>query len=192
MTDAAKRAFDIACAIFGGIVLLPLIVALALAVRLTSPGPGLFQQVRVGREQRLFVCYKLRTMTTGTGDRPSHETAPSAITPLGKVLRRTKLDELPQLWNIVKGEMSFVGPRPCLPGQLHLIEARRARGVYSLRPGITGVAQVRGVDMSDPEALANLDALYLKQMSVRRDIQLIWQTVRGAGRGDAANKKAKL
>jgi O-antigen biosynthesis protein WbqP len=123
-------------------------------------------------------------MYLNTGDAPSHETKASAITPVGHFLRRTKLDELPQLWNILKGEMSFVGPRPCLPSQVELIAARRRRGVYAIRPGITGVAQVAGVDMSDPERLAKLDAVYLAEYSLMTDLRLIMATLFGAGRGD--------
>jgi len=106
------------------------------------------------------------------------------VTPLGRWLRRLKLDELPQLWNVLRGDMSLVGPRPCLPSQTELIAERRARGVYALRPGITGVAQVAGVDMSDPPRLAALDATYLATVSAAADLRLLLATVRGAGRGD--------
>jgi len=114
----------------------------------------------------------------------------SAVTPLGRHLRRLKLDELPQLWNILRGEMSFVGPRPCLPSQTALVKARRRHGLDRLRPGITGISQVAGVDMSDPERLATLDATYLQNMSLGTDIRLILATVLGAGQGDRVQSKS--
>ncbi len=106
------------------------------------------------------------------------------MTGIGKFLRGSKFDELPQVWNILKGEMSFVGPRPCLPVQTALVEARRAYGLEELRPGITGISQIAGVDMQDPARLARLDASYLGDMSWRADLRLLAQTVLGAGRGD--------
>jgi O-antigen biosynthesis protein WbqP len=123
-------------------------------------------------------------MYADTRDAPSHETAASAVTPAGRWLRRSKLDELPQLWNVLRGEMSFVGPRPCLPSQVELVAARRARGLYAIRPGITGVAQVAGLDMSDPQRLAAADAEYLETMSLRTDLRLMLMTAFGAGKGD--------
>lgn len=181
-----KRTLDLLLAVIGAIVTAPIILVLVILIRRTSAGPGLFRQARVGRNEKIFTCFKLRTMSVGTGDRPSHETATSSITPLGQFLRRTKLDELPQLWNIVRGDMSLVGPRPCLPSQSELIRLRREKGLYAIRPGITGISQVRRVDMSIPERLAELDATYLADMSPGADLRLIWMTVTGAGRGDAA------
>lgn len=183
-----KRAFDLIVATGGLLLIVPIVAALVVAVRLDSPGPGIFRQTRVGRNGTPFTCLKLRTMAAGTPDRPSHETGAASITRLGHFLRRTKLDEVPQLWNIIRGEMSFVGPRPCLPGQKELIELRRANKVLSLRPGITGIAQVRGVDMSEPERLAMVDAEYIGSMSLGTDLALIWKTISGAGRGDAAHR----
>jgi len=182
---ALKRAFDFTAALFGMVLLSPVIAIAMAAIRMETPGPALFAQTRVGRGGLVFTCYKLRTMRTGIGDKPSHEVGASAITPLGAKLRRWKLDELPQLWNVFRGEMSLVGPRPCLPSQTELIEARRARGVLNVRPGVTGVAQIRGVDMSNPVLLATTDAEYLLDRSFFNDIKLIFMTVLGAGRGDA-------
>lgn len=179
-----KRTFDILLAALALPFAAVLIGGLALVVRLTSPGPALFRQTRVGRDERPFTCLKLRSMRRDTPDAPSHEVGASAVTGVGRVMRRTKFDELPQLWNILVGEMSFVGPRPCLPSQQALIVARRARGLYAIRPGITGVAQVAGVDMADPERLARLDATYLADMSLGADLRLIVATFLGAGRGD--------
>ncbi|OQM73837.1 sugar transferase [Manganibacter manganicus] len=179
-----NRIIEFVLAGVGALMAAPVILGCAAAIRLTSSGSAIFRQVRVGLNEQPFTCLKLRTMYLNTGDAPSHETKVSAITPVGHFLRRTKLDELPQLWNILKGEMSFVGPRPCLPSQVELIAARRKRGVYAIRPGITGVAQVAGVDMSDPERLAKLDAVYLAEYSLMTDLRLIMATLFGAGRGD--------
>ena len=187
----AKRAFDIVMSALGLILAGWLIVVLALAIRLGSPGPGLFAQERVGRHGRPFVCYKLRTMYRETRSAASHHTAAASVTALGKWLRRFKLDELPQLWNVLKGEMSLVGPRPCLPIQTELIEARRRLGVLEVRPGITGLAQVRGVDMSEPERLARIDADYARRRSFAGDLLLILRTVVGGGRGDRVDTAAR-
>ncbi|NVJ98909.1 MAG: sugar transferase [Alphaproteobacteria bacterium] len=182
-----KRVFDFTVAFFGLFAASPIILGTLIAVKLTSPGPALFRQTRVGRNEVPFTCFKLRTMYDGTRDLPSHVAGSSPITPLGHFLRKTKLDELPQLWNIILGDMSFVGPRPCLPIQTELVERRRDHGLYRIRPGITGVSQVQGVDMSDAKKLADLDATYLDDMSLATDIRLIVRTVTGAGQGDPAN-----
>ncbi|HTJ56804.1 MAG TPA: sugar transferase [Devosiaceae bacterium] len=179
-----KRTFDVLLALLALPFAAPLILIFGIVVRLTSPGPALFRQPRVGRDGKIFTCLKLRTMRQDTVNAPSHEVGASAVTGIGRLLRGSKLDELPQLWNILAGEMSFVGPRPCLPSQTRLIEARRTHGLAGLRPGITGVSQVAGVDMSDPERLAALDASYLGDMSLARDLRLMLATLVGAGRGD--------
>lgn len=179
-----KRVFDLTLGLLLSPFALLLVLLLGVLIRSDSLGPAIFRQVRVGRAERPFICFKLRTMRIDTAEAPSHEVAGSSVTRFGHFLRRTKLDELPQLWNVLMGDMSFVGPRPCLPSQVELIEARRTRGLFAIRPGITGVAQVAGVDMSDPERLAALDATYLNDMSLSRDISLILATVFGAGRGD--------
>lgn len=150
---------------------------IAVAVKRTSPGPALFRQTRVGRNGQPFTLIKFRTMATGTASVPTHDVAPTAMTPIGAALRRSKFDELPQLWNVIKGEMSLVGPRPCLPSQTALIAARRARGVDRMRPGITGLAQVMGIDMRMPERLARIDALYGRTLTCRRDLALLVRTV---------------
>lgn len=179
-----KRLFDIILAL---ILLVPatfLMIICFVLVKITSPGPALFRQTRVGMGEQLFTCLKLRTMRIDTREAPSHETAASAVTSVGRWLRRLKLDELPQLWNIIRGDMSFVGPRPCLPLQTELIAARRTRGLYTIRPGVTGVSQVAGIDMANPERLASYDATYLESISIRTDLRLIVATALGAGRGD--------
>jgi lipopolysaccharide/colanic/teichoic acid biosynthesis glycosyltransferase len=116
----------------------------------------------------------------------SHQVNTQLITPFGRFLRRTKLDELPQLWNVLKGEMSLVGPRPNLPVQEELIRERRERGVYEVRPGITGLAQISGIDMSTPSLLAQTDAKMIATLSLGRYFQYIFQTVTGKGAGDAS------
>jgi O-antigen biosynthesis protein WbqP len=171
-----KRMFDLAVALPCLLVAAPIILAAMLVVRATSPGPAIFAQQRVGRDERPFVCYKLRTMHERTPDLPTHEAPAAAITPVGSFLRRTKIDELPQLWNVLAGQMSIVGPRPCLPGQRELIEHRRRLGVFALRPGITGLAQVRGIDMSDPKRCAETDAEYMDAISIAEDLRLVVRT----------------
>ena len=179
-----KRIFDIVLASIGLVCASPIILACVVAIRATSPGPAIFRQKRVGRDERVFTCLKLRTMYRDTRDAPSHETSVSAVTPVGTHLRRYKLDELPQLWNVLRGDMSFVGPRPCLPSQTTLIACRREYGLHRVRPGITGVSQIAGIDMSDPERLAASDAAYLSQMSLGKDLRLILATALGSGQGD--------
>lgn len=179
-----KRILDLALVLVALPAAGPVALLCMAAIRLTSPGPAILSQTRVGRHEKPFTCYKLRTMRADTPDAPTHETPARAVTPLGRWLRRLKLDELPQLWNVLRGDMSLVGPRPCLPAQTELVAERRARGLYALRPGITGVAQVAGVDMSDPGRLAALDATYLASMSPAADLRIILATLLGAGRGD--------
>lgn len=147
-------------------------------------GAPLFRQQRVGRHQQSFVLVKFRTMRPDTASVATHLADVSAVTRIGHFMRRTKLDELPQLWNVLKGEMSLVGPRPCLFNQTELIAARQARGVFDVRPGITGLAQVQGIDMSTPELLAEVDAQMLETLTVSAYFRYIVATVLGSGRGD--------
>lgn len=172
-----KRAFDLAAAALGLIATSPVLLMLVAAIRLTSPGSALFRQVRVGRDEMPFICLKLRTMHVGTPSVPTHEAPAASQTALGAILRRWKLDELPQLWNVLWGDMSLVGPRPCLPNQHALIAERRRRGVFALRPGVTGLAQVSGVDMSDPEKCAELDARYAASSCFRSDTAILFRTL---------------
>ncbi|MDN5928078.1 MAG: sugar transferase [Hyphomicrobiales bacterium] len=176
-TYRLKRPLDVVLSALGLLVLSPAILVSLLAVRWTSSGGGIFSQVRVGRDGVPFNCHKLRTMYVGTASVPTHEVSTSRITPVGGFLRRTKLDELPQLWNVLKGEMSLVGPRPCLPEQTELMEARRRRRVVALRPGITGLAQSRGIDMADPARLAEIDAEYLLVVSLPADFKILIHTI---------------
>lgn len=180
-----KRAFDLAAAGLGLTLLWPVILVLAILIRRGSPGPAIFVQSRIGRNGRIFRCYKLRTMLSNTPHVPTHDAKVSHITSIGHILRNAKLDELPQLWNVIKGDMSLVGPRPCLPSQTELVTERTMRSVLELRPGITGLAQINHVDMSDPVRLAEVDALYLKTQSFALDVSILLRTVFGQeGRGD--------
>jgi O-antigen biosynthesis protein WbqP len=174
-----KRGLDIGLAILLAPVAVLLLASCVVALKLVSPGPAIFRQVRVGKGEKPFVCLKLRTMVLSAAEVPTHEISGAAVTPLGRWLRRFKLDELPQLWNILRGDMSFVGPRPCLQSQHDLILERRIRGVYGVRPGLTGLAQIRGIDMSTPELLAQTDAEYVKRMSLWTDVRVIVGTVIG-------------
>jgi O-antigen biosynthesis protein WbqP len=178
-----KRAFDIAVSLLGLLLLSPILAVAMLAIRLESAGSPIFAQQRVGYRGRIFTCYKLRTMRKGTADLPSHQTDASAVTSVGARFRRWKLDEIPQLFNVLIGQMSLVGPRPCLPMQIELIEARRRLGVFEIQPGITGLAQVQNVDMSEPERLATIDAEYLHTRTFMKDLHLIMSTMRGHGVG---------
>lgn len=172
-----KRAFDLVIAASMLAVSSPFLLVAMLAVRASSPGPALFSQTRVGQGGVLFRCHKLRTMYQGTPSLPTHEAPTNSVTAVGKALRRTKIDELPQLWNVLKGEMSLVGPRPSLPTQTELVEHRRELGVLSALPGITGLAQIRGIDMSDPRLCAETDAAYLTNASIGLDLKILLGTI---------------
>ncbi len=177
------RLLDIFFASIGLIIGAPLLLVLTLIGWFDTRSP-LFRQVRVGRNQQPFILVKFRTMRVGTASVATHLASSSAITPFGSFLRRTKLDELPQLWNVFWGNMSLVGPRPCLPNQYELIAARQALGVFNARPGITGLAQVQGIDMSTPEKLAQIDAQMLQTLTLSDYFSYILQTVTGKGQGD--------
>ena len=147
-------------------------------------GSPLFRQERVGRYQKPFTLVKFRTMRPDTASVATHLADASSVTKLGHFLRRSKLDELPQLWNVLKGEMSLVGPRPCLFSQTELIDERESCGVFNVRPGITGLAQINGIDMSTPRLLAETDALMLQEMGLQAYFKFILKTVTGSGSGD--------
>jgi lipopolysaccharide/colanic/teichoic acid biosynthesis glycosyltransferase len=182
------RTFDVVLSSFGLLILWPVLLILCILGWLDTRSP-LYTQERVGRYQRLFVLVKFRTMHPGTASVASHLTTSNSITPLGGILRRTKLDELPQLWNVLRGEMSLVGPRPGLLNQIELTSARIAHGIYDVRPGITGLSQLNGIDMSTPELLAETDARMLREMSVSNYFRFIVLTVLGKGAGDAVSRE---
>jgi O-antigen biosynthesis protein WbqP len=181
------RFLDIVLAGLGLLVTLPLMVVLFLIGLFDTRAP-LFRQIRVGRYQKPFTLVKFRTMRPDTQSVATHLANPAAVTPLGAFLRHTKLDELPQLWNVLKGEMSLVGPRPCLFNQTELIEERASRGVFAARPGITGLAQINEIDMSTPGLLAETDARMLRGLGVFAYFICIFKTVTGVGRGDRIKK----
>ena len=167
----------------GLLLALPVICVLLICGYLDNGSPLFFQQ-RVGKYQRPFTLVKFRSMAPETGSVGTHLVDSAAITRLGKFLRKTKLDELPQLYNVLLGDMSLVGPRPCLPNQLELIDERARRGVFDAVPGITGLAQVNDVDMSTPRKLAIYDRLMLRKLNLRNYLCLILATALGRGRGD--------
>jgi O-antigen biosynthesis protein WbqP len=177
------RTLDVMIALLALVLGLPVLLILLLLGYLDTRSP-LFRQVRVGRFQKPFTLVKFRTMQVGTASVASHLADAAAITPFGRFLRRSKLDELPQLWNVLRGEMSLVGPRPCLYNQTELIEERARRGVFDVRPGITGLAQVNGIDMSNPPRLAETDALMLKSLTVAAYFRYLLLTALGRGAGD--------
>jgi O-antigen biosynthesis protein WbqP len=177
------RTFDVLFSLFGLTVLSPALFVLWVIGWFDNRSP-LFRQQRVGRHQRPFVLLKFRTMRPETASVATHLADASAITSFGRFLRRTKLDELPQLWNVLKGDMSLVGPRPCLFNQEELITERGQRGVFDARPGITGLAQIQGIDMSRPELLAKTDAEMLKRLDLISYFRFIFLTVLGKGSGD--------
>ena len=181
---AGKRLMDLLFA--GAVIVLAgwLFAIIWVLVKTGSPGPGIFAQQRVGKSGVPFICYKFRTMKTGTKQAGTHELTADAITGIGAFLRKTKIDELPQVFNILRGELSLVGPRPSLPVQTELIQARKAHEVFRVLPGITGLAQINGVDMSDPERLALLDARYIAQRGLLLDLKIIFATFLGRGQGD--------
>lgn len=182
------RFFDVVFALSGLTLGLPVLAVLWL-IGLMDVGSPLFRQQRVGRHQQPFVLVKFRTMRPDTASVATHLVSADAVTPYGHFLRCTKLDELPQLWNVLKGEMSLVGPRPCLFNQKELIEERMALGVFDVRPGITGLAQVNGVDMSTPALLAEFDAQMLNTLSLGTYFKYIVLTLLGKGTGDRIKRR---
>ena len=177
-----KRAIDVAAALAGMVLLSPVFLFLFAAIRLGSPGPALHWSRRVGRDNVIFRMPKFRTMRLGAPDVATHLLAdPDAwITPLGRFLRRTSLDELPQLWSVLAGDMSLVGPRPALFNQDDLVALRTAGGVHRLRPGVTGWAQVNGRDELPIPQKVKLDVEYLERSSLGFDLRIIALTARAA------------
>lgn len=181
------RLLDIIFALCGLVFGFPVLVILTI-IGLFDTGSPIFRQVRVGRNKKPFTLVKFRTMKVNTASVASHLASASAITPFGGFLRKTKLDELPQLWNVLCGDMSLVGPRPCLFNQEELIAEREQRGVLKARPGITGLAQVNEIDMSTPVLLAETDAKMLEKLTLADYFKYIMMTVVGKGSGDRVQK----
>ena len=178
------RAFDFLFSFLGLLFGFPVLLVIFL-IGLFDTGSPLFVQERVGRGEKPFKLVKFRTMSKDTASVASHLASSASITKFGGFLRRTKLDELPQLWNVLKGDMSLVGPHPNLFNQGDLIDARDALGVYSVCPGITGLAQIKDIDMSTPELLATYDQKMLINLNLRNYFYYIFKTITGSGKGDA-------
>jgi O-antigen biosynthesis protein WbqP len=158
---------------------LPILLVAMWLVKRESPGPAIFAQTRVGRFGVPFTCYKVRTMYANTPDVPTHEMTADGVTRVGRSLRRLRIDEIPQLWNVLRNDMRLVGPRPCLPKQTELIAARKALGVDQLYPGITGISQALHIDMSVPDKLAKMDATYIGHVNPLTDLKIMAMTAVG-------------
>lgn len=178
------RIIDFLAAFFGLLFLWPVLLVVII-IGLFDTGSPIFVQERVGRHKKPFKLIKFRTMSVDTKSVASHLASNASITKLGLFLRKTKIDELPQLINVLKGEMSLVGPRPNLFNQEELIEERDALGVYNVLPGITGLAQVQNIDMSTPTLLAQTDKQMIDTLSIRDYFKYILMTATGSGAGDA-------
>ena len=173
-----KRLFDLVVALIAALFLAMPIVLVALAVKLTSPGPALYWSDRVGRHNRIFKMPKFRSMRIDTPAVATHllQNPEQWLTPIGSFLRKSSLDELPQLWSILKGDMSFVGPRPALFNQDDLVALRTEKGVHELVPGLTGWAQVNGRDEIPIPQKVKLDVEYLERQTLFFDIKILWMT----------------
>lgn len=175
-----KRAFDAILSVVGLVLLLPLLILIAIAIKIDSRGPFFFKQKRVGKAKALFVMYKFRTMRYDTPDDvPTHKllTPDKYITRYGRLLRKTSLDELPQLWNILRGDMSVIGPRPALWNQDDLIAERDKYGANDIRPGLTGWAQINGRDELEIPEKARLDGEYVLRLSFLFDVRCFFGTI---------------
>lgn len=182
------RFFDIFFAIIGLVVLSPLSILILVGSYLDTKSP-IFSQTRVGRNKTPFTLIKFRTMRVNTESVASHLAPPSSVTSFGRILRKTKLDELPQLLNVLIGDMSLVGPRPNLFNQTELMKERDDLGIYEFRPGITGKAQILNIDMSTPQKLAKLDKELVDELTIGTYFKYIFLTALGKGAGDAIKQK---
>ncbi len=178
-----NRIFDIVLSIIGLILFLP-IMFIIFIICFFETGSPVFKQQRIGRYKKPFFLYKFRSMYLNTKSVSTHLVDSKSITTFGGFLRRSKMDELPQLWNVFIGDMSIVGPRPNLFNQKELIKERDLLGIYEYRPGITGLAQIKKIDMSSPKLLAETDYEMLKMFTFRKYITYIIQTILGKGFGD--------
>jgi O-antigen biosynthesis protein WbqP len=185
-----KRAFDLLSCLLVAPFALVLCGVMAVPIAIESRANPFFLQWRLGQNEKPFRILKLRTMHLNAPTRASHMIGLEFVLKTGKIARITKIDELPQLWNVLTGQMSLVGPRPGLPSQTELTNERRTHNVFALTPGITGVSQIVGLDMSTPQALAVSDATYPKEWSITRDLKILCLTILGSGRGDAASKSS--
>ena len=174
--ELGKRAIDLIISCTAIIFLSPLILFIALSIWLTDPGPIIFKQSRVGKDGLLFIFYKFRSMPTNTGDISSDKLGEIKIGIIGKTMRRTSIDELPQLFNILKGDMSIVGPRPPIPSQIELIEIRNRDGSIKCLPGLTGLAQINSFNGMSINEKATLDRDYANSISFMNDFRIILKT----------------
>ena len=181
------RLIDISGSFLGLLIFAPLLLALWIIGWFKMQSP-LFRQERMGRHHQSFLLVKFRTMPMDTPSVASHLASGVSINHYGSILRKTKLDELPQLWNVLKGDMSLVGPRPNLFNQKELICARDALDVYSVRPGITGLAQIKDIDMSTPKLLSETDAEMISTLSIANYFKYIFLTIAGKGQGDRVRR----
>lgn len=188
MNNILIRTLDFLMAFFGLLATFPILLIVTIIGYFDTRSP-IFIQERVGKNKRPFKLIKFRTMSVDTKSVASHLASTASITKLGAFLRKTKVDELPQLINVLKGEMSFVGPRPNLYNQDELITEREQRGVYDVLPGITGLAQVNTIDMSTPRLLAETDQKMISTLTLCDYFKYILQTVTGKGSGDRVTKK---
>lgn len=185
-----KRVFDFLISLFALIILSPLFLIISVGNLISDGRPVLFRQKRVGKDNELFEIYKFRTMKRGTENVASNdlEDANSKITKFGKILRATSIDELPQLFNILTGSMSLIGPRPLIPEETEIRELRKNYNVYSVRPGITGWAQVNGRDNISIENKALLDKEYVEKQSLKFDIKIFFMTIHQVLRREGVNE----
>jgi lipopolysaccharide/colanic/teichoic acid biosynthesis glycosyltransferase len=181
------RIFDFLFSFIGLVILSPILIVLMI-IGYFDTGSPIFRQERVGKGKQPFSLMKFRSMHVNTQSVATHLANVSSITPFGSFLRKSKLDELPQLWNVLVGDMSLVGPRPNLYNQEELIYERDSRGVYSVRPGITGLAQINKIDMSTPQLLAEMDSKMIDHLNVCYYFKYIFLTVFGKGFGDRVSK----
>ncbi|OPX47421.1 sugar transferase [Clostridium thermobutyricum] len=188
-----KRVFDLISSLIGFIFFLPLFLIISLIIKLSSPGPIFFKQRRIGKDNEEFYILKFRTMRIDTPNVATHllENPDKYITKIGKVLRKTSLDELPQLINIIRGEMSVVGPRPALYNQLDLKEMRTKKGIHKLVPGLTGWAQINGRDEIPLNEKVELDKYYLDNRSFGFDIEIIFKTIISVAKSDGVQEGKK-
>ena len=182
------RFFDILFSFFGLVLLSPILIVIVI-IGYFDTGSPIFRQERVGRGKKPFLLMKFRSMHVNTKSLATHLASASSITPFGSFLRKSKLDELPQLWNVFVGDMSLVGPRPNLYNQEELTVERDSRGVYNVRPGITGLAQINKIDMSTPQLLAETDAKMIQELNTLGYFKYIFLTVFGKGFGDRIKKE---
>ena len=181
------RLADLSISIFILLISSPILLFIYLLLYYNYGSPLFFQE-RVGKDLKKFTLIKFRTMLKGTKDCPTHMVDYSRITPIGNLIRKKKIDEIPQFLNVIKGDMSIVGPRPCLLTQKELIKERKKLGIHKVIPGITGLAQIKGIDMSDPKLLAEVELNMIKSLTMKNYFYYFFKTLFGSGFGDKVIK----